>query len=77
LFKPDTLADFDPFEVGLRSLSRGQLAKILKPVECNVVDSLSNEFVDSYVLSESILFLYPEKIIIKTAPLDLGQPEPS
>lgn len=28
--------------------------------------TLSNEFVDSYVLFESILFVYPEKVIIKT-----------
>jgi len=65
-FKPDILPDSDPFAVGLRSLTRDQLDEILKPAECTIVDSLSNEFVDSYVLSESSLFVYPEKIIIKT-----------
>ncbi|GAB2299878.1 hypothetical protein Dimus_033928 [Dionaea muscipula] len=51
---------------GLRSLSKDQLDKILKPAECTIVDSLSNDFVDSYILSESSLFVYPSKIIIKT-----------
>ncbi|CAO2825466.1 unnamed protein product [Amaranthus hypochondriacus] len=51
---------------GLRCLTRNQLEKILKPAECCIVDSLSNEFLDSYVLSESSLFIYSHKIIIKT-----------
>lgn len=51
---------------GLRSLSKTQLDEILKPAECTMVDSLSNDEVDSYVLSESSLFVYPYKVIIKT-----------
>ncbi|KAL1810483.1 hypothetical protein DCAR_0730184 [Daucus carota subsp. sativus] len=56
----------DPLGKGLRSLSRNQLDEILAPAECTIVGSLSNELVDSYVLSESSLFVYPYKIIIKT-----------
>lgn len=56
----------DPGGLGLRSLSRDQLDEILKPAQCTIVDSLSNDFLDSYVLSESSLFVYPYKIIIKT-----------
>ncbi|KAL3831126.1 hypothetical protein ACJIZ3_019928 [Penstemon smallii] len=56
----------DPEGKGLRSLSKSQLDEILEPAECTIVDSLSNEQVDSYVLSESSLFVYPYKIIIKT-----------
>ncbi|KAK1363029.1 S-adenosylmethionine decarboxylase proenzyme [Heracleum sosnowskyi] len=56
----------DPLGRGLRSLSKSQLDEILGPAECTIVDSLSNELVDSYVLSESSLFVYPYKIIIKT-----------
>lgn len=56
----------DPEGKGLRSLSKVQLDEILGPAECTIVDSLSNEHVDSYVLSESSLFVYPYKIIIKT-----------
>ncbi|KAL2895954.1 S-adenosylmethionine decarboxylase proenzyme [Bienertia sinuspersici] len=51
---------------GLRSLTRDQIDEILKPAQCTIVGSLSNEFVDSYVLSESSLFIYPNKLIIKT-----------
>ncbi|KAJ6718661.1 S-ADENOSYLMETHIONINE DECARBOXYLASE PROENZYME 2 [Salix purpurea] len=56
----------DPEGMGLRSLSKPQLDEILGPAECTIVDSLSNDYVDSYVLSESSLFVYPYKIIIKT-----------
>ncbi|XP_065880063.1 S-adenosylmethionine decarboxylase proenzyme [Euphorbia lathyris] len=56
----------DPEGKGLRSLSKSQLDEILGPAECTIVDSLSNDHVDSYVLSESSLFVYPYKMIIKT-----------
>ncbi|KAG4922823.1 hypothetical protein AAZX31_18G259200 [Glycine max] len=56
----------DPGGLGLRALSKDQLDEILKPAECTIVASLSNDYVDSYVLSESSLFVYPYKIIIKT-----------
>ncbi|KAJ4825146.1 hypothetical protein Tsubulata_008682 [Turnera subulata] len=56
----------DPTGKGLRSLSKAELDEILTPAECTIVDSLSNELVDSYVLSESSLFVYPYKVIIKT-----------
>lgn len=56
----------DPGGKGLRSLSKAQLDEILKPAECTIVASLSNMHVDSYVLSESSLFVYAYKIIIKT-----------
>ncbi|KAI4357917.1 hypothetical protein L6164_001833 [Bauhinia variegata] len=56
----------DPEGKGLRSLKKSQLDEILTPAECTIVSSLSNDEVDSYVLSESSLFVYPYKIIIKT-----------
>lgn len=56
----------DPEGRGLRALSKEQLDEILGPAECTIVDSLANESVDSYVLSESSLFVYEYKIIIKT-----------
>ncbi|GLT58626.1 hypothetical protein SLA2020_315020 [Shorea laevis] len=52
--------------MGLCSLSKSQLAEILEPAQCTIVSSLSNDYADSYVLSESSLFVYPYKIIIKT-----------
>jgi len=56
----------DPGGMGLRALSKSQLDEILKPAECTIVASLSNDYLDSYVLSESSLFVYPYKVIIKT-----------
>lgn len=51
---------------GLRALTRAQLDEMLKAAECTIVSELSNEHFDSYVLSESSLFVYPFKIILKT-----------
>ncbi|KAK9271778.1 hypothetical protein L1049_002142 [Liquidambar formosana] len=63
-FEPGIFSD--PEGRGLRSLSKIQLDEILKPAECTIVSSMSNDHVDSYVLSESSLFVFPYKIIIKT-----------
>ncbi|KAK1381014.1 S-adenosylmethionine decarboxylase proenzyme [Heracleum sosnowskyi] len=63
-FEPSFFAD--PEGKGLRALSKIQLDEFLGPAECTIVSSLSNEHVDSYVLSESSLFVYAYKIIIKT-----------
>ncbi|KAI7745544.1 hypothetical protein M8C21_008243 [Ambrosia artemisiifolia] len=56
----------DPEGRGLRSLTKKQLDEILTPAQCTIVSCLSNDLLDSYVLSESSLFVYPYKIIIKT-----------
>ncbi|KAE8730029.1 S-adenosylmethionine decarboxylase proenzyme [Hibiscus syriacus] len=63
-FEPGIFAD--PEGKGLRALSKDQLDEFLGPAECTIVSSLSNNFLDSYVLSESSLFVYPYKVIIKT-----------
>ncbi|KAI4387845.1 hypothetical protein MLD38_000239 [Melastoma candidum] len=63
-YEPGIFAD--PEGMGLRALSKSQLDEILEPAQCTIVSSLSNKDVDSYVLSESSLFVYPYKIIIKT-----------
>ncbi|GLJ52383.1 hypothetical protein SUGI_1114320 [Cryptomeria japonica] len=56
----------DPEGRGLRALTRPQLDEILKLAECTIVSELSNEHLDSYVLSESSMFIYPFKIVLKT-----------
>ncbi|KAL0404317.1 UNVERIFIED_CONTAM: S-adenosylmethionine decarboxylase proenzyme [Sesamum radiatum] len=56
----------DPNGLGLRALTRAQLDSILEPACCTIVSQLSNTEFDSYVLSESSLFVYPLKIILKT-----------
>lgn len=63
-FEPGIFSD--PQGKGLRQLSKSQLDEILTPAECTIVSSLSNKELDSYVLSESSLFVYAYKIIIKT-----------
>lgn len=56
----------DPNGCGLRALTRPQIDSILDAAKCTIVSQLSNKHFDSYVLSESSLFLYPHKIILKT-----------
>ncbi|OMO98605.1 S-adenosylmethionine decarboxylase [Corchorus capsularis] len=56
----------DPNGLGLRALSKAQIDSILEPACCTIVSQLSNPNFDSYVLSESSLFVYPNKIILKT-----------
>ncbi|KAG8370113.1 hypothetical protein BUALT_Bualt14G0083700 [Buddleja alternifolia] len=51
---------------GLRLLDFFSLEKVLHAVQCTVVSAVGNKYFDSYVLSESSLFVYPTKIIIKT-----------
>lgn len=56
----------DPHGRGLRALTRSQIDSILKAAQCTIVAQLSNKDFDSYILSESSLFVYPYKIILKT-----------
>ncbi|XP_057771905.1 S-adenosylmethionine decarboxylase proenzyme 4 [Salvia miltiorrhiza] len=51
---------------GLRRLEFCKLEKVLHAVQCTVVSAVGNTRFDSYVLSESSLFVYPTRIIIKT-----------
>ncbi|CAN6245086.1 unnamed protein product [Urochloa humidicola] len=56
----------DPNGRGLRALSRVQIDSVLDLARCTIVSELSNKDFDSYVLSESSLFVYPYKVVIKT-----------
>lgn len=51
---------------GLRSLSRCQLDEMLTAAGCTIVSELHNKWFDAYVLSESSLFVYPHRIVLKT-----------
>lgn len=51
---------------GLRALSRGQLDELMSLAACTIVSSRTNEALDAYVLSESSLFVYPTKWVLKT-----------
>ncbi|EEF45432.1 S-adenosylmethionine decarboxylase proenzyme 4 [Ricinus communis] len=52
--------------MGLRLLEFESLVNVLNAVQCTVVSAVGNQYFDAYVLSESSLFVYPTKIIIKT-----------
>ncbi|XP_024521592.1 uncharacterized protein LOC9650684 [Selaginella moellendorffii] len=60
----DPLGFADPS--GLRAIPRNEIDTMLSAAECTIVSALSNSHFDSYVLSESSLFVYPSKIVIKT-----------
>ncbi|CAL9230838.1 unnamed protein product [Arabidopsis halleri] len=52
--------------MGLRLIDFESLDQVLNEVQCTVVSAVANRSFDAYVLSESSLFVYPTKIIIKT-----------
>ncbi|XP_061359685.1 S-adenosylmethionine decarboxylase proenzyme 4-like [Gastrolobium bilobum] len=53
-------------QLGLRKLDFESIQQTLQAVQCTVVSAVGNSYFDAYVLSESSLFIYPTKIIIKT-----------
>ncbi|WOL03458.1 S-adenosylmethionine decarboxylase proenzyme 4 [Canna indica] len=52
--------------LGLRRLRCDALAQVLDAVQCTVVSAVGNRCFDAYVLSESSLFVYPYKMVLKT-----------
>jgi S-adenosylmethionine decarboxylase len=52
--------------VGLRRLSRSDVDKICERARCTILSSISNRYLDAYVLSESSLFIYPYMLVLKT-----------
>ena len=51
---------------GLRALRREQLDELMSLACCTIVSQRSNDRLDAYVLSESSLFVYPTKWVLKT-----------
>lgn len=51
---------------GLRSLSRAQLDNLCTKAKCTILSKISNSYLDAYVLSESSLFVYKHRYIMKT-----------
>eukprot|EP00240_Pyramimonas_obovata_P012678 CAMPEP_0118947594 /NCGR_PEP_ID=MMETSP1169-20130426/46319_1 /TAXON_ID=36882 /ORGANISM="Pyramimonas obovata, Strain CCMP722" /LENGTH=236 /DNA_ID=CAMNT_0006893841 /DNA_START=343 /DNA_END=1050 /DNA_ORIENTATION=+ len=51
---------------GLRALTRSQLDELCTLSQCEIVSVRGNQHFDAYVLSESSLFVYPTKLVIKT-----------
>lgn len=53
-------------KMGLRQLGRKDLDRICARARCTILSSVSNQYVDAYVLSESSLFIYPYLLVLKT-----------
>jgi S-adenosylmethionine decarboxylase len=51
---------------GLRQLERSDLDLICSRARCTILSSISNRYLDAYVLSESSLFVYPYMLVLKT-----------
>ncbi|CAL4903015.1 unnamed protein product [Urochloa decumbens] len=51
---------------GLRLLPVGALREALDAAQCAVVSAAGNASLDAYVLSESSLFVYPSRAVLKT-----------
>ncbi|MEW5301869.1 MAG: hypothetical protein WDW38_008494 [Sanguina aurantia] len=51
---------------GLRALPREHLDELMTLAACCIVSNRSNDYLDAYVLSESSLFVYPQKWVLKT-----------
>lgn len=51
---------------GLRAVPRETIDELMALAHCCVVSNRSNEQLDAYVLSESSLFVYPTKWVLKT-----------
>ena len=51
---------------GLRNYTRSEWADMLSLVKCEILNHIATPELDSYLLSESSLFVYPHKIILKT-----------
>jgi S-adenosylmethionine decarboxylase len=51
---------------GLRAFSKDQWQEMLNFSACTIISQTSNDSFDAYVLSESSLFIYPYKMMIKT-----------
>jgi len=53
-------------KAGLRTAGREAWDIVVKEAAASILDHLSNEYFDSYILSESSLFVMDDKVIIKT-----------
>lgn len=52
--------------IGLRLLPREDIDRICARARCTILSTISNRYLDAYVLSESSLFVYPYMLVLKT-----------
>ena len=51
---------------GMREIGDARWAELLDKAQCQILSRMSNEHIDSYVLSESSLFVFSHKVVLKT-----------
>ncbi|KCV67885.1 hypothetical protein H696_05614 [Fonticula alba] len=56
----------EPAKVGLRAYTAADWQPLLDSVNCLIINSISNASADAYLLSESSLFVFADRIILKT-----------
>ena len=52
--------------ISLRKISDEDWAKLLNEVKCVILNKTSNKYFDAFLLSESSLFVFDKKLILKT-----------
>ncbi|KAI8897073.1 S-adenosylmethionine decarboxylase [Globomyces pollinis-pini] len=62
----DSEGQFKYKRSGLRTVNPAVWEDMLKIVQCQVLSTAKNEFVDAYLLSESSMFVYSNRLILKT-----------
>lgn len=65
VFRPKTSASVVPSR-GLRLITKSDWQAMCTVARCNIISQTSNQYCDSFVLSESSLFVYPTMVMIKT-----------
>src|SRR3546814_830505 len=51
---------------GCRNLTRDELDELCAEAKCTILSKITNQYLDAYVLSESSLFVYEYKMVLKT-----------
>lgn len=51
---------------GLKSVSAAKWVEMLDLVHCKILSVVESEYVDAYLLSESSMFVFPHKLVLKT-----------
>ncbi|KAL5477068.1 hypothetical protein EMCRGX_G023810 [Ephydatia muelleri] len=52
--------------MGIRTIPQASWRKLLKLVKCEVLSVITNDTTDAYLLSESSLFVFSNRVILKT-----------
>ncbi|KAL5031982.1 hypothetical protein BDV3_000408 [Batrachochytrium dendrobatidis] len=64
--KDNDLNRYEFRRYGLRTVRRDVWEDMLSIVQCRVLSVIKNEFADAYLLSESSMFVYQNRIVLKT-----------